>query len=71
MADEFLTVGEVAAALRCSPRTVLRVIDEGRLPAVRVSERIRRVGRSDLREFIGKSSGGASGAAVESEAVSA
>jgi excisionase family DNA binding protein len=71
MADEFLTVGEVAAALRVSPKTVLRWARDGQLPAARVSERVTRVRESDLAMFIAKSAGGASDAAVESEAVSA
>jgi len=60
MADEsFLTVAETAAALRCSPATVLRVIRAGRLHAVEVSERVVRVPVAEYERFVGKAAGGA------------
>ncbi len=34
--EEFLTVAEVAARLRCSPVTVYRRIHDGSIPAVRI-----------------------------------
>jgi len=39
----YLTPTEVAAELRVSTDTVLRLIDRGDLPAIRVSERIYRI----------------------------
>jgi excisionase family DNA binding protein len=38
---QFLTVGEVAAALRISNMTVYRLISSGQLPAVRVGRSYR------------------------------
>jgi excisionase family DNA binding protein len=45
---EFLTVREVAERLRVCRATVYRMIDEGRLPAVRVSSGAIRIRSSDL-----------------------
>jgi excisionase family DNA binding protein len=39
----YLTPSEVASELRVSTDTVLRLIDRGDLPAIRVSERIYRI----------------------------
>ena len=43
MEKRYLTPTEVAAELRVSTDTVLRLIDRGDLPAIRVSERILRI----------------------------
>jgi excisionase family DNA binding protein len=43
MEKRYLTTSEVASALRVSSDTVLRLIDRGELPALRVSERIYRI----------------------------
>ncbi|MGZ8761193.1 MAG: excisionase family DNA-binding protein [Aeromicrobium sp.] len=43
MAKRFLTTSEVASELRVSTDTVLRLIQSGSLPALRVSERLYRV----------------------------
>ncbi len=47
-----LTVPEVAAQLGMNPRHVYRLIDEGRLPAVRLSERRLRVPRAALEAWL-------------------
>jgi len=46
--DELLTVGEVAKLLKVSPHTIYRWIADGRLRAVRYSQRVLRVRRSDV-----------------------
>jgi excisionase family DNA binding protein len=62
MADaEFLTPAEIAAALRCSERSVRRLIERGDLPAVRVGPRTTRVARGELQVFIGKAAQAAPG----------
>lgn len=43
MDKRYLTPSEVASELRVSADTVLRLIDRGDLPAIRVSERIYRI----------------------------
>lgn len=43
MDKRYLTPSEVASELRVSTDTVLRLIDRGDLPAIRVSERIYRI----------------------------
>ena len=43
MEKRYLTPSEVASELRVSTDTVLRLIDRGELPAIRVSERIYRI----------------------------
>ena len=40
---QFLSPNEIASELSVSPSTVLRLIHEQRLPAIRVSERIYRI----------------------------
>ena len=52
MADEFLTVAEVAELLKVNPQTVRNWIDRGELPAVRVGSRRVRVRQSDLDAYI-------------------
>lgn len=49
--EEFLTVAEIAAALRVNQQTVRNWIDHQALPAFRVGRRVR-VLRSDLAAFI-------------------
>jgi excisionase family DNA binding protein len=56
MADvSFLTIGEVAAALRTSQTTVLRAVRAGRLHAVEVAPRTKRIRSDEFEEFISKS----------------
>lgn len=47
----FLTPGEVAADLRVSTSTVLRLIHADKLPAIAVSERIYRIPAASLERF--------------------
>jgi excisionase family DNA binding protein len=39
--EHLLTVGQVAERLQISPRTVWRLIHDGRLPAVRIGRAVR------------------------------
>ena len=48
---QMLTPRQVAARLAVSPRTVYLWIEQGRLPAVRLSERVTRVSESALAAF--------------------
>lgn len=57
MADEFLTVHEIAALLQLNPQTVRNWIDRGELPAYRVGRRVR-IARAD---FDAKLNAGATG----------
>lgn len=50
-AKEFLRVGEVAQLLGCSNRTIYRLIDNGKLHAVNLSERMTRIKRSELNKL--------------------
>lgn len=50
----FLTVAEVAAAMRVSKMTVYRLVHSGELPAVRVGRSFR-VQRSAVDEYLRKS----------------
>lgn len=47
-----LTIDEVAGELRISPRTVKRLIQTGALPAIKLSERVIRIRRTDLDALI-------------------
>lgn len=51
MEPRFLTPSEVAAELRVSSDTVLRLIAAGELPALRVSARIYRIPRPAFEAF--------------------
>jgi len=51
--EELLTTAEVAKILRVSDKTVLRIIEAGQLPAVRVGKRWR-VSRADLQEYLSR-----------------
>lgn len=55
--DSFLTVAEVAAALRLNPQTVRNWIDQGSLPALRVGRRVR-IRRSDFERLLEESYSG-------------
>jgi excisionase family DNA binding protein len=47
-ASDVLTVPEAAAYLRLNPKTLYKLIDEGRVPYVRIGERRIRMRRSSL-----------------------
>lgn len=47
-----LSVPEVAAELGCCRDTVYSMLASGRLPSVLIGERLRRVRRQDLEQFI-------------------
>lgn len=51
---EFLTVKEVAVLLGCSKRTVYRFIEDKKLKAVNLSERMTRVRRTEIDEIMTK-----------------
>jgi len=51
VATEFLTVSEVAAALRVSNMTVYRLVSAGELPAVRVGRSVR-LRRDEVDEYL-------------------
>ncbi|GAA0267936.1 hypothetical protein GCM10009127_04620 [Alteraurantiacibacter aestuarii] len=52
MSEELCTVRAVAAELDLHPKTVLRYIHEGKLPATRVGKSYR-IRRSDLAQLVG------------------
>lgn len=52
MPDRLLTIAEVAELLKCSPRTVYRLVADGLLPARRVAHADRRILESDFWEFV-------------------
>ena len=49
--ETFLTVQEVADRLRLNQQTIRNMIDDGRLPALRVGRRVR-ILQSDLDQFL-------------------
>jgi excisionase family DNA binding protein len=49
--DELLTVAEIAQHLKINQQTVRNWIDQGQLPAVRISRRVR-VRRTDLEQIL-------------------
>ena len=51
-AKEFLTVKEVSILLGCSIRTTYRLIENGTLKAVNLSERMTRVNKSELNRLL-------------------
>jgi excisionase family DNA binding protein len=51
-AERLLTFGQAAEILGISLRQLRRLIDGGRIPFVRVSERTPRVRASDIQSFV-------------------
>ena len=51
-AKEFLSVRDVASLLGCSVHTAYRLIDNGTLKAVNLSERMTRIKRSELNKIL-------------------
>lgn len=66
MSENLVTVDQAAVELNLHPKTVLRYIREGRLPATRVGKSYR-IARSRLDAFAGIA-GGQQGAAAEARA---
>jgi len=52
LADELLTIDEVAAELKLHPDTIRRYIREGKLKQIRVGGTAIRIRRSELDRFI-------------------
>jgi len=52
--NHLLTVEEVAEKLRLGPRTVYRLIDDGKLKAIKISRKAYRISEKDLIQFIKK-----------------
>jgi excisionase family DNA binding protein len=52
--NHLLTVEEVAEKLRLGPRTVYRLIEAGRLKAIKISRKAYRISENDLIQFIKK-----------------
>ena len=50
--DELLSARETARILNTSGQTVYRLINSGKLPAVKVSPRLLRIRRADLEAYI-------------------
>lgn len=59
MADALVSVDQAADELKLHPKTVLRYIRDGRLPATRVGKSYR-IRRTDLEAFAGIAAGSAS-----------
>lgn len=53
--DEFYSIDEAAAILSISRSTLLRLINEGNLKAIRLGNRIIRISYPDLLKFLEKS----------------
>jgi len=52
--NHLLTVEEVAEKLRLGPRTVYRLIEDGKLKAIKISRKAYRISEKDLIQFIKK-----------------
>ena len=52
MSDEYLSVDEVALKLKLHPRTIRRLLADGRLPGVRFGGKQWRVPADSLRSYI-------------------
>lgn len=61
MADELLTIDEVAAELKLHPDTIRRYIREGKLKPTRVGGTAIRIRRSELDRFIREGEEGSEG----------
>ncbi|MGB2757613.1 MAG: helix-turn-helix domain-containing protein [Acidimicrobiia bacterium] len=65
MAEQLLTVQEIASAMRVSEMTVYRLIRDGRLGAVRIGKHLR-VSREEFHAFLDSNAVIATPAAVTS-----
>jgi excisionase family DNA binding protein len=54
MSDELVNLKEAAAILRSTPRTVNKLIAEGKLPASRISDRVVRIRKADVEALLPK-----------------
>ena len=61
MADELLTIDEVAAELKLHPDTIRRYIREGKLKQTKVGGTAIRIRRSELDKFISEGEEGSEG----------
>ena len=52
--NHLLTVEEVAEKLRLGPRTVYRLIDDGKLKAIKISRKAYRISEKELIRFLKK-----------------
>ena len=52
--DNLLTIGEVAEKLRLNPRTVYRLIEDGKLKAIKISSKAYRISEKELIKFLGE-----------------
>ncbi len=52
--NHLLTIPEVAEKLRLGPRTVYRLIEQKKLPAIKISHGAYRVAEKDLIQFLKK-----------------
>ena len=71
MNEEILTVDELAAVLRCTPRTAYRMLEQGKITAVRVGACPNghwRITSSAIREFLNGGGGGGKQTAMPREA---
>lgn len=53
--DKLLYVSEVSEKLNCSKPSVYRLIEEGKLKAVKIGERGLRIKERSLKDFLNKS----------------
>ena len=56
---EYLTIIQAAELLQVSTKTILRRIDDGSLPCVRLGARTIRIRNADLNDYINSKSKGA------------
>jgi excisionase family DNA binding protein len=49
---EYLTIAQTAKILSCSPRTIYTLLGQGRLKGYRLTERLVRIQRSDIDQFV-------------------
>lgn len=52
MAENYLYVQTVASRLKCSERTVYRLVQEGKLIAIRIGGRAIRIPESEFKKFL-------------------
>lgn len=65
MAGELLTISQTAKYLQLSEKTIRRLINDNRLTASRVGNRIWRVKTSDIEDYIQAHTNGKKGATMD------